>query len=70
MARKATDSATCTCVVLACLLLCAAGVTIEQIKADADKSAAAAQAVLSQEAEPGRLSNQWKASDTMQADKN
>jgi hypothetical protein len=52
----------------ACLLLHAAGVTIEQIKADADKSAVAAQAVLSQEAEP--LSNQWTASDPMQSDKN
>lgn len=66
MACKATDRATCAC---ACLLSSAAGVTIEQIKADADKSAAAAEAVLSQQAEPGGLSNQSRASDPMQADK-
>lgn len=48
----------------------AAGVTIEQIQKDTEKSAAAAEAVLSQEAGGDSLASQWRASDPQQADKN
>lgn len=47
-----------------------AGVSIEQIKKDAEQSAAAAEAVLSQQADKGSLASQWRASDPVQADKN
>lgn len=51
------------------LLVWCTGVTIEQIQKDTEKSAAAAEAVLSQQADPGGLAQQCRASDPVQADK-
>jgi hypothetical protein len=47
-----------------------AGVTIQEILKDTEKSSAAAEAVLSQEAGGDGLAAQWRASDPVQADKN
>lgn len=46
-----------------------AGVSIEQIKQDADQSVEAAEAALSQQADKGSLASQPRASDPLQADK-
>jgi hypothetical protein len=45
-------------------------VSIEQIQKDADQSVAAAEAVLSQQADKGSLASQSRASDPLQADQN
>lgn len=49
--------------------LACAGVSIEQIQADSEKAAVAAEQVL-KESNPGELATQWRASDALQAEKN